>query len=221
MKGVLKLMVMDIIVFAILIATIFFSMRRGFALTLTNFFGGIVSVVIGWIFSDDLAEILFKETFVGTWLTDKLHDGLVQSWQNSEIYQALPALLREESNSGTSWTDSDLITTGSEKLVMFFLTVISFFLIVIGLRLVIGVLKSGFSKKNKGGFTGFIDWLLGLLMGIVLGILNVMIFLALLPAVLGIFCPDMSESLVSWFSGSYAAQDLYDNNLLLVLMRDL
>ena len=214
-------MVMDIIVFAILIATIFFSMRRGFALTLTNFFGGIVSVVIGWIFSDDLAEILFKETFVGTWLTDKLHDGLVQSWQNSEIYQALPALLREESNSGTSWTDSDLITTGSEKLVMFFLTVISFFLIVIGLRLVIGVLKSGFSKKNKGGFTGFIDWLLGLLMGIVLGILNVMIFLALLPAVLGIFCPDMSESLVSWFSGSYAAQDLYDNNLLLVLMRDL
>ena len=214
-------MIMDIIVFAILIATIFFSMRKGFALTLANFFGGIVSVVIGWIFSDDLAEILFKETFVGTWLTDKLHDGLVQSWQNSEIYQALPSLLRKESNSGTSWTDSDLITTGSEKLVMFFLTVISFFLIVIGLRLVIGVLKSGFSKKNKGGFTGFMDWLLGLLMGIVLGILNVMIFLALLPAVLGIFCPDMSESLVSWFSGSYAAQDLYDNNLLLVLMRDL
>jgi len=119
-------MIMDIIVFAILIATIFFSMRRGFALTLANFFGGIISVVIGWIFSDDLAEVLFEETFVGTWLTDKLHDGLVQSWQNSEIYQALPALLREKSNSGTSWTDSDLITTGSEKLVMFFLTVISF-----------------------------------------------------------------------------------------------
>ena len=119
-------MIMDIIVFAILIATIFFSMRRGFALTLANFFGGIISVVIGWIFSDDLAEVLFEETFVGTWLTDKLHDGLVQSWQNSESYQALPALLREESNSGTSWTDSDLITTGSEKLVMFFLTVISF-----------------------------------------------------------------------------------------------
>ena len=214
-------MIMDIIVFAILIATIFFSMRKGFALTLANFFGGIVSVVIGWIFSDDLAEILFKETFVGTWLTDKLHDGLVQSWQNSEIYQALPSLLRKESNSGTSWTDSDLITTGSEKLVMFFLTVISFFLIVIGLRLVIGLLKSGFSKKSRYGFRGFVDWFLGLIMGIVLGIINVMIFLALLPAVLGIFCPDMSESLVSWFSGSYAAQDLYDNNLLLVLMRDL
>ena len=214
-------MIMDIIVFAILIATIFFSMRRGFALTLANFFGGIVSVVIGWIFSDDLAEILFKETFVGTWLTDKLHDGLVQSWQNSEIYQALPSLLREQSNSGTSWKDSDLITTGSEKLVMFFLTVISFFLIVIGLRLVIGLLKSGFPKKNRYGFRGFVDWFLGLIMGIVLGIINVMIFLALLPAVLGIFCPDMSESLVSWFSGSYAAQDLYDNNLLLVLMRDL
>ena len=214
-------MIMDIIVFAILIATIFFSMRRGFALTLANFFGGIVSVVIGWIFSDDLAEILFKETFVGTWLMDKLHDGLVQSWQNSEIYQALPSLLRKESNSGTSWTDSDLITTGSEKLVMFFLTVISFFLIVIGLRLVIGLLKSGFYKKSRYGFRGFVDWLLGLIMGIVLGIINVMIFLALLPAVLGIFCPDMSESLVSWFSGSYAAQDLYDNNLLLVLMRDL
>lgn len=214
-------MIMDIIVFAILIATIFFSMRRGFTLTLANFFSGIVSVVIGWIFSDDLAEILFKETFVGTWLTDKLHDGLVLSWQNSEIYQALPALLREESNSGTSWTDSDLITTGSEKLVMFFLTVISFFLIVIGLRLVIRLLKSGFSKKNRYGFRGFVDWFLGLIMGIVLGIINVMIFLALLPAVLGIFCPDMSESLVSWFSGSYAAQDLYDNNLLLVLMRDL
>lgn len=214
-------MIMDIIVFAILIATIFFSMRRGFALTLANFFGGIVSVVIGWIFSDDLAEILFKETFVGTWLTDKLHDGLVQSWQNSEIYQALPSLLRKESNSGTSWTDSDLITTGSEKLVMFFLTFISFFLIVIGLRLVIGLLKSGFSKKSQYGFRGFVDWFLGLIMGIVLGIINVMIFLALLPAVLGIFCPDMSESLVSWFSGSYAAQDLYDNNLLLVLMRDL
>ena len=72
----------------------------------------------------------------------------------------------------------------------------------------------------RGGFVGALDWFLGILMGILLGALSVLLFLALLFPLVGIFLPSYCDTVAGWMEGSYFAADLYNNNLLLILMRD-
>ena len=57
-------------------------------------------------------------------------------------------------------------------------------------------------------------------MGILLGALSVLLFLALLFPLVGIFLPSYCDTVAGWMEGSYFATDLYNNNLLLILMRD-
>ena len=64
------------------------------------------------------------------------------------------------------------------------------------------------------------DWLLGLILGTILGVLYVFVFLALLFPVVGLFMPQQCETVMSWLDSSVVAGDLYNNNLLLILFRD-
>ena len=62
--------------------------------------------------------------------------------------------------------------------------------------------------------------LLGILMGVLLGALSVLLFLALLFPLVGIFLPSYCDTVAGWMDDSYFAEDLYNNNLLLILFRD-
>ena len=69
--------------------------------------------------------------------------------------------------------------------------------------------------------------LLGLFFGVLVGIafgcmpgLSVNMGLALLFPLVGIFLPSYCDTVAGWMEGSYFAADLYNNNLLLILMRD-
>lgn len=98
--------------------------------------------------------------------------------------------------------------------------ILCFFLILIALRLLLSLLTRAFSHEYRGGFVGALDWFLGILMGILLGALSVLLFLALLFPLVGIFLPSYCDTVAGWMEGSYFAADLYNNNLLLILMRD-
>ena len=88
-------MVMDILLLMIMVLTIFFCMRIGFAMSVVGFFKGFVSLIIAWIFCDDLAAWLIKSTPVGTAMSGKINEGLSAKWENSDIYMALPDLFKE------------------------------------------------------------------------------------------------------------------------------
>ena len=79
---------------------------------------------------------------------------------------------------------------------------------------------SGFIAKSAT-VTGTVDWILGLVMGLILGLIVVFLFLALLFPVASLIVPDRSQDIMSWFDGSFFAQDLYDNNLLLLIFSSL
>lgn len=210
-------MVMDIAILAVLVLTIFFSMRKGFALTVAGFFKGFASLIIAWLFCDDLAAWLINSTPIGTGVAERISEGLSTKWESSDIYMALPDLFKQ--TSGDTLADS-LITDGSAKIAGLLLTILCFAVIVFMLRVVLGLMGRAFSHKYNEGFAGVMDWLLGLILGSVLGVLYVFVFLALLFPVVGLFMPEQCETVMDWLDSSVIAGDLYNNNLLLILFRD-
>ena len=210
------LMIMDALILAIFVISIFVSMRRGLALMLTGLVKGIVSAAVAWFFCGDMALYLLKIQPIHDFAVGKISRGLSYRWENSSIYEALPSLFTSEDGGFAG----ALITEGASKLAWLFLTILSFLFIFIALRLLATLIQKLFSHKNRGGFVGFSDRLLGMILGIVIGIFNVLLFLALLLPVCGLIVPSLSAQLPGWFSGSVFAKDLYDNNLLLVLLRD-
>ena len=54
-----------------------------------------------------------------------------------------------------------------------------------------------------------------------LGLIVVFLLLALLFPVASLIAPEHAHEIMSWFEGSFFAQDLYDNNLLLLIFSDL
>jgi hypothetical protein len=55
-------------------------------------------------------------------------------------------------------------------------------------------------------------------MGILMGVFMVFLFLALLFPVSSVVAPGSVSQIMGWFDGSIFAQDLYDNNLLLLIL---
>ena len=211
-------MVMDILILAIFILTIFLTMRRGFAMSVVSFFKGFVSLVIAWFFCDDMAGWLMTRTEVGVNTMDRISESLSSRWESSEVYMALPDLFKEN---GGSELSTYLIMDGAEKLASVLLTIVCFVLIVLGLRLVLAIVGSIFSYRNNKGFTGAVDWIMGLVLGIVLGLIYIFVLLALLVPVLGLIMPEHCQTVLTWLDESFIAGDLYNNNLLLILFRDL
>lgn len=209
-------MVMDILILAVLVLTIFFSMRKGFAMSVTGFFKGFVSLIAAWILCDDMAAWLMSSN-VGTVITEKINQGLSIKWESSNIYMALPDLFKEN---GADAAAGSLITEGSSKIASLLLTIICFAAIIFLLRVVLALVGRTFSHRYHGGFAGVMDWLLGLLLGIIIGVIYVFVFLALIIPAVGLFMPEHCETVMGWLDSSVIAGDLYNNNILLVLFRD-
>lgn len=209
-------MIMDAIILAIFVISIFVSMRRGLALMLTGLVKGVVSAIVALIFCDDLATFLLEIQPIHDFAVGKISRGLSIRWESSPIYEALPALFTSR---GGNFADT-LITEGATKLAWLFLTIVSFLFLLLSLRLLTTLIQRLFSHRNRGGFVGFSDRLLGLILGVVIGFFNILLFLALLLPICGLFFPSLSQQLPGWFSDSIFAKDLYDNNLLLILFRD-
>ena len=58
-------------------------------------------------------------------------------------------------------------------------------------------------------------------MGVAVGAFYVFLFLALILPITGVIVPNLADNISHWFESSYFAGDLYDNNLLLIIFRDL
>ena len=210
-------MVMDGAVLVVMALSIFFSMRKGFACALSSFLRGAVGLVLAWFFCDKLATVLNSIEPVHDFIYLRIYDHLAARWEGSDVYLALPSLFTTGANS----LAGSLIEEGTSKLTLLILTILSFALIFLGIRLISWVLTHKLSHKERDGFIGFADWLLGLILGTLIGAFNVMLVLALLAPVISIAFPDLTASIPEWFAGSYFAEDIYNNNLLLILFRDL
>jgi uncharacterized membrane protein required for colicin V production len=213
-------MVMDIMVGIIFVGAIVLSMRKGFALIVINFIRVIASIVLGVLFCDDVKNWLLEKTGLNAWIEDTLQkqmaDTLTSLWSETELYAMLPEILQKETLALTG----SLAGEGAASLSGTFLSILSFFLIVLAIGLICSLLNRIFSKQYNGGFFGFMDWVLGAVMGALGGLFYVFVFLAIIVPITAFFMPSLSETLMTSLAESHIAGSLYDNNLLLLLFRD-
>lgn len=212
-----RFMKMDIIVILIFVLTIFLSMRKGFIGTVASFFKGIASVVAAYFLSGPLGRFIAGSP-VGESTGLRINSYLQDKWQDSEVYQALPDLFRENADSAST----GFIAETAVRINQIAWIILSFIIILVAIRIILGIMvKAAKKSRDKEGFTGTLDWFLGLVMGILLGLIAVFVFLALLFPVASLVAPGHAQDIMSWFDGSFFAQDLYDNNLLLLIFSNL
>ena len=210
-------MIMDIIVGAIFVLTIFLSMRKGFMFTVAFFTKGIFSLVIAYLLCTPLGGFI-EGTELGEATRLRIAEQLTGKWQESELYHALPALFRGEADT----MSQDLIEKTASGINHTAWIILSFIIIVIVIRVVLGALVHATKRsREKDGFTGSLDWFLGLILGVIMGLVAIFIFLALLFPVASLVAPGHAQDIMEWFNGSIFAQGLYDNNLLLLIFTNL
>lgn len=208
---------MDLVIVGIFALSIFIAIKRGFVLCLAKFTKGIVSIVISWLICDDIAYFLINRSPVGDRVSNIVASKLSFKWQQSDIYNSIPELFKK----GSTSFSSDLIEKGSIKITELLLVIICFIAVLILLRFVLNLfVRIAKSSRKKKGIVGKLDGVLGLALGSVTGVFYVFLFLALLFPLGGLFFPNHLTQIMGYFDGSIIAQDLYDNNLLLILFRD-
>ena len=206
-------MIMDIIVILIFGITIFFSMRKGFIFTVALFTKGIVSVIAAYFLSSPLCKLI-EGTELGETTRSRISEHLTEKWQESEVYQALPSIFRGDADD----MSQNFIDNTASAINHTAWVILSFIVIIIVIRVVLGALVHATKRsKDKDGFTGTVDWFMGLILGVIMGLIAVFLFLALLFPVASLVAPGHAQDIMGWFNGSFFAQGLYDNNLLLLI----
>ena len=210
-------MKMDITVIVIFALTIFLTMRKGFIGTIAGFMKGILSVAAAYFLASPLSELI-EGSKIGEATEYRISEALSTKLDSSEIFSTLPGMFKQGAESATS----GFIAKSAAEINHAAWIVLSFALILIVVRIFLGLMVSMVkSSRDKEGFTGTVDWILGLIMGMILGLIVVFLFLALLFPVASLIVPDRAQDIMSWFDGSFFAQDLYDNNLLLLIFSNL
>ncbi len=210
-------MKMDIAIIALFALTMFLTMRKGFIGTVAGFLKGILSVVAAYFLASPLGTFI-EGTRIGEVTEFRISEALSTKLEASEIYETMPGMFK----AGAEAAASGFVARSAAEINHAAWIVMSFILILVVTRIVLGLLVSMVkSSRDKEGFTGTVDWILGLVMGMVLGLIVVFLFLALLFPVASLIAPGQAQNIMSWFEGSFFAQDLYDNNLLLLIFSSL
>ena len=211
-------MIFDIIVIAILALAIFRGYRSGFVYTCIHTVGWIVSVLLGFLWAPKVKEYLADNTDIYTHIHESLSEKFAEMTESSaDAFTSLPSVLQEIFMD----TADTAALSFAEAMANTAFSIIAFILVVLAVKLVLWLILEVLSKKHTGGLTGAVDGLLGIAFGFIRGLLFVFLFFALLVPALEFMSPETVTTATSSLAESKIANDLYNNNLLLMIIRDL
>ena len=170
-KGDIRELVMDILVCVVIVASAALGAHKGFALTIISFMQWFVCLILGIILCGPVRTLIYDHTTMDDFFQEAIATRLSASVTDSPTYNSIPDLFSGWVQDGTN----SLIATTAAEITSVILTVISFVLIILGIRLVCYIIVHGFSKKHHKGFIGFADGLGGFAVGLVRGIIYVFI----------------------------------------------
>lgn len=210
-------MVMDILVCLVILVSAVFGARKGFALTLVSFLQWFVCLILAVIFNGKVKELAYTYTQMDEHISKYFMDSMSDSVQNSGAYQAVPDLFGDWVQYGST----EAISAAAEQITSVIMTVLSFLAIVFLIKLISLMFTRLLSKKYHHGFIAFLDGVGGFIFGIARGAVYVLIGLAVLIPVLSFIWPDVAAPIFESLDNSRISGQLYDNNILLVAVRDL
>ena len=206
-------MILDIIIAAILILSMAFGLYRGFVWTCVHTVGWVGALIAAFFLTRPLADML-GDSFVGEAVTETVTGEVGgQAESVSSMYEGLPAMIRGGLTTATAEM-SDILASLIAGAVI---SVISFLVIMVGIRLLLGLLTRSVARRDRGTLLSGGDRFLGLVAGSIKGLLLVFMFLILLIPIVNLSQGDFAEAVIESLRSSVIAGTLYDNNLLLVI----
>jgi ABC-type bacteriocin/lantibiotic exporter with double-glycine peptidase domain len=210
-------MVMDIITCCIVIATAVFYMRKGFALTVVSILQWFVCIVVGLLFCGRLKDLVVDKTPIDEALNSFFAKRFETSVTDTSAFQSVPKLFDSWMKDATVYISN----TTAQGITSVVLSILCFLAIVIAIRIICWLFARLFSKKHHKGVIGFFDGLAGLALGVVMGFFFVLVVFALLVPVLSLLPASISAMINHSFDTSYFSGQIYDNNFLLELLKNL
>lgn len=209
--------IMDIIVLAIILFSTIFGARKGFAAAVSSFMQWFLCIVLGFFFNDTVKELLRDYTKLDESIHRVISEQLSARIEESPTYRTLPDLF------GGFLKDSpeSFGNAAAEPICSALMSVIAFLAVVFGIKVLCALIMFLFSRKHNDGVTGFIDGFLGFLFGIARGLLLALLGFAVLVPVLGLLLPESAQPLIYAIEHSDIASVFYNENVLLILVRDL
>lgn len=208
---------MDFIIVLILALSAILGARKGFAMTLASFMQWFICIIAGLLLCNKTKGYLIDYTTLDDTVNRIVLSHIETTIEESAPYKAMPDLFSSWINQGAE----DFAYGTSASITNVVMTVVGFLTVVFTIKIIGFLIVHLFSKKYNEGVTGFFDGLMGFIFGLVRGVLLVLLFFTVLVPVLGVIWPDMSETIVGLMDGTRLAELLYDDNMILVLIRDL
>ncbi len=210
-------MIFDLVVGAIIIFAMVQGYRNGFISTFLHMIGWILAIVLGFVWSKQVKEFLLEKTDIYDSIYKNIYQKFSENLTNTQTsFDGLPTII----SSGLKEFSSNVAETMAESLSSILFTIMSFLLVMFCIKLVLWLFTLLLSKKNNDGISGFADGLLGMLFGMIKGVLFVYVLLAVLIPVVSLVSPEHTMTITKALSDSHLAKELYDNNLILLIVRD-
>lgn len=210
-------MVLDVIIGIIVVAIMGYSFRRGFVYSFLRTIDWILAVVAAFIWSSKLGEFIMEKTDIYTNMLTKTQEKFKDSMaEATSEMNSLPTIFGDIVSDATNKVASDMAVVVTDRI----FGIMCFAIIVIGVKLVIFALITLLSKENNDGFLGFTDGIAGMAVGFVKAMIVVFLLLALMLPAVNMLSPEHTDAVMKSLDNSYFAGDLYDNNFLLLIVRD-
>lgn len=192
-------LILDVILIAVIVLTAFHYKKKGFVAGLLDLVGNLLALLVAWIASDRISPTVF-ENFFKQGLIEKITQTvqergtsgltmLVESFSSilpggmaDEVTRSLQDIL----GSGAPDLAVRIVDTILTPLIVPMITVVLFFIAFAVCKLVISMLVAVLTNINKIPVIGSVNELLGILVGVAGGVLNVVLLLCLIWAVVAI-----------------------------------
>lgn len=210
-------MILDIAVIVILAAAMVQGFRNGFVYTFLHMTGWLLAIVLGFVWSPAVKSFLLDKTDYYESIQKSLSEKFSESIHSSITFaDSFPRILQKSVDAVTSAAANSFAASMTELI----FTIACFVAVVLLIKLLLWIIIGCFSKKHAGGLTAFLDGVAGMCAGLVKGCLLVFVLLALMVPVTALASEQFELTFQGWLSASSFACDLYDNNLILLILRD-
>jgi uncharacterized membrane protein required for colicin V production len=208
----------DGIIAIILVFTIIQGYRHGFVHTFIHTVGWILAVVLGFVWYPHVIDFLKGKTEFYDSIHGKIAERIAENTGSAadSAMTGIPEVIRDLLDKAVDSATTALANSMSDNLTNLIINLIGFLMVALAIKLVLMALTFLFSKEKNSGIIGGVDGFFGLLAGALRGALLVYILLALMGPITSL---SGSHFLIGQIDGSVAGSYLYDNNLILQIVK--
>lgn len=210
-------MIFDIIIVLILLGCAIYGFVKGFVYTLIHTVGWIGGVVLSFLAVPYVESFLRNNTGAYKWVYS-IVGGHFDSSSLSTLDSAVKSMPSVLTPSVTNHS-TNIIDGVTSSFTNVFFTILVFVLLFIIFKIILWLVLRLLSKDYRSGFTNFVDGFFGIILGLLKGAVLVIVALAVLVAVATITPPDMSAFINKQMEASLVAQEVYNNNVLLIILQ--